>query len=104
TLDRRQQAVHQWEGTMAEARAETSGAETGRTGRGGVRTVGVLVIIPGILFAVAGVIAYVAVQQTLSDQKIVVADDADMFAGKQVHGPFTAYSQAMGIGQHPKEV
>jgi len=89
---------------MAEARAETSGAETGRTGRGGVRTVGVLVIIAGIIFAVAGVIAYVAVQQTLSDQKIVVADDADMFAGKKVNGPFTAYSQAMVIGKHAKDI
>ena len=89
---------------MAEARAETSGAETGRTGRGGVRTVGVLVIIAGIIFAGAGVIAYVAVQQTLSDQKIVVADDADMFAGKKVNGPFTAYSQAMVIGKHAKDI
>jgi len=89
---------------MAEARAETSGAETGRTGRGGVRTVGVLVIIAGIIFAVAGVIAYVAVQQTLSDQKIVVADDADMFAGKKVNGPFTAYSQAMVIGKHAEGI
>jgi hypothetical protein len=69
-----------------------------------VRTVGVIVIIAGIIFAIAGVVAYVAVQQTLSDQKIVVADDADMFAGKKVNGPFTAYSQAMVIGKHAKDI
>jgi hypothetical protein len=61
-------------------------------------------MIAGAFFAVAGVVAYVAVQQTLSDQKIVVSDDADMFAGKQVNGPFTAYSQAMVIGKHAKDI
>ena len=47
-------------------------------------------------------VAYVAVQQTLSEQKIVVSDDADMFAGKQVNGPFTAYAQATVIGKHAR--
>jgi ABC-type antimicrobial peptide transport system permease subunit len=89
---------------MADATAETSGAGTRRSGGGGVRTVGILVIIAGIIFTVAGVGAYIAVQQTLSDQKIVVADDADMFAGKKVNGPFTAYSQAMVIGKHAKDI
>ena len=61
-------------------------------------------MIAGVVFAVVGVVAYVAVQQTLSDQKITVSDDADMFAGKAVNGPFTAYSQAMVIGKHAKEI
>ena len=61
-------------------------------------------MIAGAVFAVAGVVAYVAVQQTLSDQKIVVSDDADMFAGKAVNGPFTAYAQAMVIGKHATEI
>lgn len=89
---------------MTDATADARGSETERTGGGGVRTVGVIVIIAGIIFAIAGVVAYVAVQQTLSDQKIVVADDADMFAGKKVNGPFTAYSQAMVIGKHAKDI
>ncbi len=79
----------------------------GRAGtrrRGGARTVGLVAIIAGVVFAVAGVVAYVAVQQTLSEQKIVVSDDADMFAGKAVNGPFTAYSQAMVIGKHAKKI
>ena len=69
-----------------------------------VRGVGLVLIIAGVIFAVAGVGAYIAVQQTLSDQKITVSDDADMFAGKDVNGPFTAYSQAMVIGKHAKEI
>jgi hypothetical protein len=84
----------------------TSGTTTTEKprGRGGVRAIGLILIIVGIVFTIAGVGAYIAVQQTLSDQKIVVSDDADMFAGKDVKGPFTAYSQAMVIGKHAKEI
>lgn len=84
----------------------TAGTSTGKVenGRGGVRAIGIILIVAGIVFTLAGVVAYVAVQQTLSDQKIVVSDDADMFAGKDVNGPFTAYSQAMVIGKHAKDI
>jgi ABC-type Fe3+ transport system permease subunit len=75
-----------------------------RRGGGAPRVVGLVLIIAGLVFAVAGVGAYIAVQQTLSDQKIVVSDDADNFAGKDVKGPFTAYSQAMVIGKHAKDI
>ena len=34
---------------------------------------------------------YIAVQQTLSAEKITVSDDASHFAGDKVAGPFTAY-------------
>ena len=81
----------------------TDTVEPRAAGRG-VRAIALVMIIAGVIFAVAGVAAYVAVQQTLSGQKIVVSDDADMFAGKQVDGPFTAYSQAMVIGKHAKEI
>ena len=73
-------------------------------GQGGIRAVGLIMIIAGLVFAVAGVVAYVAVQHTLSDQRITVSDDASMFAGKKVDGPFTAYAQAMVIGKHAKEI
>jgi hypothetical protein len=72
--------------------------------RGVPRWVGLVVMIAGVVFTVVGVVAYIAVQQTLSDQKITVSDDADMFAGKAVNGPFTAYSQAMVIGKHATEI
>jgi hypothetical protein len=89
---------------MSDTTAGTSTETAEPTGRGGVRAVGIIMIIAGIVFAVAGVVAYIAVQQTLSDQKIVVSDDADMFAGKDVTGPFTAYAEAMVIGKHAKEI
>jgi hypothetical protein len=88
------------EPTRSATTAERSGGRAGR----GVRGIALVMMIAGAIFAVAGVVAYVAVQQTLSDQKIVVSDDADMFAGKQVNGPFTAYSQAMVIGKHAKDI
>ena len=82
----------------------TGGQSEVRRGGGPLRGVGLVLIIAGLVFAVAGVVAYVAVEQTLSDQKIVVSDDADAFAGKDVKGPFTAYSQAMVIGKHAKDI
>jgi ABC-type sugar transport system permease subunit len=85
--------------------AETSTDHPTETRRRGVpRWVGLVVMLAGAVFAVVGVVAYIAVQQTLSDQKITVSDDADMFAGKAVNGPFTAYAQAMVIGKHATEI
>jgi hypothetical protein len=89
---------------MSDTTTQAGTAAARPAGGGGVRAVGIILIIAGIVFAVAGVVAYIAVQQTLSDQKIVVSDDADHFAGKDVNGPFTAYSQAMVIGKHAKEI
>ena len=37
------------------------------------------------------------------DEKIVVSDDAENFAGDDVDGPFTAYSEAMVIKEHALE-
>jgi hypothetical protein len=92
------------ETTRSSGTTTTSETTEKPKGRGGVRGIGIILIIAGVVFAVAGVVAYIAVQQTLSDQKIVVSDDADMFAGKDVKGPFTAYAQAMVIGKHAKEI
>lgn len=72
--------------------------------RGPQRVVGLVLIIAGVIFAVAGVLAYIAVQQTLSAQKITVSEDADYFAGQTVNGPLTAYSQAMVIGKHATDI
>ena len=57
-------------------------------------------IVVGIIMAVAGIVAWVVVSNTLSDQKIVVSDDADCLAGDDVNGPFSAYCQAMVINKH----
>ena len=58
----------------------------------------------GIVFLVAGVATYAVISSTLADEKIVVSDDADHFAGKDVKGPFTAYAQADVIAKHAEEI
>ena len=53
---------------------------------------------------VLGVASYYIVHRELADEHIVVADDAETMAGKDVEGPFTAYSQAMVIKEHALEI
>ena len=66
-----------------------------------MRKVGaVTAIVVGIIMAVAGVVTWVVVGNTLADQKIVVSSDADCLAGDDVNGPFSAYCQAMVINKH----
>ena len=60
----------------------------------------VTAIVVGIIMAVAGVVTWVVVGNTLADQKIVVSSDADCLAGDDVNGPFSAYCQAMVINKH----
>ncbi|WP_306573546.1 aromatic ring-opening dioxygenase LigA [Isoptericola croceus] len=69
----------------------------------GVRGIGMVTLLAGILLVLAGVAVWIVVAMTLSDEKITVADDASMFAGQQVAGPFTAYAQAEVIDQHALE-
>ena len=68
------------------------------------RTLGLIVIIAGVLFAVAGVVTYVVVSRTLADQKITVSDDAAAFGGQQVDQPWEAYAQANVIAKHANEI
>jgi len=69
----------------------------------GVRGIGLVTIIAGIVMIVAGVVVWIVVSQTLSDEQITVSDDASMFAGQHVSGPFTAYAQAEVINKHALE-
>ena len=50
----------------------------------------VIAIVVGIIMAIAGVVTWVVVSNTLSDQKITVADDANCAAGDDVNGPYSA--------------
>jgi hypothetical protein len=68
-----------------------------------LRTIGILVIVAGAVFAVAGVVTSLVVRDQLSDENITVSDDADRFAGDPVDGPFTAYAQANVIEKHALE-
>ncbi|WP_313406343.1 aromatic ring-opening dioxygenase LigA [Aeromicrobium sp.] len=69
----------------------------------GVRTVGLLSIIAGIVLVVAGAATWYVVTDQLTAQNITVSDDADMFAGKKVNGPLDAYAQAQVIDKHALE-
>ena len=68
-----------------------------------LRTIAVLVIVAGAVFAVAGVITWFVVRDQLSDEKITVSEDADHFAGDPVDGPLTAYEEANTIERHGLE-
>jgi hypothetical protein len=68
------------------------------------KIIAIVLIVAGGIQIVAGAITYYIVQRELSDEKIVVSDDADAFAGEPVDGPFTAYAEAMVIKDHASEI
>ena len=61
-------------------------------------------ILVGIVMAIAGVVTFVVVSTTLSDQKITVSEDASCAAGDGVNGPLSAYCQAKVIDKHTKAI
>lgn len=69
----------------------------------GVRTVGLLSIIAGIVLIVAGAATWWVVTDQLKAQNITVSEDADWFGGRQVNGPLDAFSQAQIIDKHALE-
>jgi uncharacterized membrane protein YdbT with pleckstrin-like domain len=73
--------------------------------RSGGRTglIGLIVIIVCVIFAVAGVVTYFVVSSQLADENITVSEDANMMAGQDVTGPFTAYAEAEVIQKHALE-
>ena len=71
------------------------------SGRSG--TVGIIVMVVGAIFAVAGVVTYFVVSNELANENITVSEDAKYFAGKDVSGPLTAYSEAETISKHALE-
>ena len=70
--------------------------------RSGGRTglIGLIVIIVGIIFAVAGVVTWFVVGNELAAENVTVSEDAQYFAGQDVTGPLTAYSEAQTIQKH----
>ena len=63
----------------------------------------ILAIVGGIIMAVAGVITWVVINNTLSAQKITVAE-SHRLAGDTVDGPFSAYCQADVIDKHTMDI
>jgi uncharacterized membrane protein len=68
------------------------------------RVVAIILLVAGAFMIVAGTVTYFLVQRELADEKIVVSDDAERFAGEEVDGPLTAYSEAMVIKDHAAEI
>jgi ABC-type sugar transport system permease subunit len=54
--------------------------------------------------AIAGVVTFVMVSTTLSDQEITVSEDASCAAGDGVNGPLSAYCRAKVIDKHTKAI
>ena len=67
------------------------------------RVLSVIIGLIGVVMIVAGVITWIVVTDQLSAENITVSDDADMLAGDEVNGPFSAYAQAQVINEHALE-
>ncbi|GEL94525.1 aromatic ring-opening dioxygenase LigA [Cellulomonas composti] len=68
--------------------------------KSGARTMGLLVIIFGVLYIVLGGITWGAVSSNLAAEKITVSDDASAFQGQLVDTPWEAWVQADIINHH----
>lgn len=68
------------------------------------RTAGLIVIICGVVFLVAGVATYVMVSSTLSSENITVSQDAAMFGGQHVDQPWEAFAEANVINEHADKI
>lgn len=66
----------------------------------GVRVIGVITLIAGIVMIIAGGITWWAVADQLSAENITVSEDASFMAGRHVNDPFSAYAQAEVINKH----
>ncbi len=64
------------------------------------KLIGLIAIVVGAIFIVAGGTTYNMVHNKLVEEKITVSADAERYAGQQVAGPFTAYTEAMVIQKH----
>ena len=61
---------------------------------------GIVSIIAGILFIVAGGVTWGIVSNQLAAENITVPEDSSMLPGDKVDGPFSAYAQAQIINEH----
>ena len=71
---------------------------------GAVPLLGLLVIIAGAIFVVAGVVTYSLVSSTLADERITVSEDAAHFAGQHVTQPWQAWAEANTIDEHASKI
>ena len=84
-------------------RPVVSTSRTSATGDRRVGIIGTLVIVAGVILALAGAGTWALVQTSLASEGITVAEDASWLAGEKVDGPFTAYAEADIIETHALE-
>ncbi|GEM_PF-410287 len=65
-----------------------------------VKLIGLLSMLAGLIMLIAGATTWAVVTSQLKSENITVPADASSNAGKQVGGPFTAWSQAEIIKEH----
>ena len=70
---------------------------------GPMRALSIIVMVAGALFVIAGAITWFVVRDQLTDEQIVVSEDAPFLGGHDVQGPFSAYAQAQAIKDHALE-
>src|SRR6478609_179625 len=80
---------------------EDMAQSSGRSG--GVKGIGLVTIIFGIIFIVAGAVTWGSVATNLGNEKITVSDDASNFQGQLVDTPWEAWVQADIINHHALE-
>jgi hypothetical protein len=68
------------------------------------RVTGIIAIIAGIVFIVAGAVTWGLITSNLAEQQITVADDSPVLAGDAVNGPFSAFAQAQIINTHAEHI
>jgi hypothetical protein len=68
-----------------------------------VRVLGLLTIIFGIIFIIAGGVTWGAVASNLAAEQITVSEDAQAFGGQLVDTPWEAWFQADIINTHALE-
>lgn len=66
------------------------------------RVISIILMIVGVLMIVTGATTYAMVSSTLSDEQVVVSEDACL-GGQSVAGPLTAYCEAQIIATHALE-
>ena len=73
---------------------------TSSRGTGLARTAGLIALIAGIVFILAGGATWGMVTSQLKAENITVPEDAAFLAGAEVQGPLSAYAQADIINTH----
>lgn len=64
------------------------------------KVAGILALVAGIVFVLAGGVTWGMVTSQLKAENITVPGDASFLAGAEVKGPFSAYAQAEIINEH----